>query len=578
MNSLPPGLILIVGSLLAIPLRGRWRAGWLIALPLLSWAHLVFGVSAGSTSWTFMQIDLMPVRVDRLGLVWGHVFHLAAVLSAIYAMHRDDLLSSLMGAMYAGAAIAAVFAGDLLTLFVFWELTAITSVFLIWAGNGPGSYGAGMRYLLMHVGSGVLLFAGAVFQLQATGTVRFGDVNQVGVFLNTLPQLPAVLILLAFGIKAAFPLLHAWLPDAYPEATPSGTVYLSAFTTKMAIYALVRGYAGWEPLIAIGCVMALVPLVYAFLADDIRRCLAYCLNNQLGFMVVAAGVGSELALNGVAAHAVAHILYKGLLFMAAGAVLFRMGTANASELGGVARVMPWTFAAHLIGVAAISAPLFAGFVTKSLSLSAVAKAHHQGAWIALLAATAGVFFVIGMRLTYDVFLAPSGRLSEAKEGTTAMANEAPRNMLVAMTVASGCCIVLGLFPGWLYARLPYVVEYHAYTVPHVVSQLQLMSWAALAFLVVLRWAPYPLARRAVLLDVDWVYRVPLPWGGRFVRGVSGRMAGALEVVVHGGQTRVLELLYAFLSDRGRRGRFPLTGQMAAYAAIMLMIYLLVYYV
>ena len=215
--------------------------------------------------------------------------------------------------------------------------------------------------------------------------------------IEAMPRAAFWLILFAFGVKAAFPLLHAWLPDAYPESTPEGTVYLSSFTTKLAIYALLRGFAGWEPLISVGAVMALAPLIYAYLADDIRRSLAYCLNNQLGFMVVAAGVGSELAINGAAAHAVAHILYKGLLFMAAGAVLFRTKTAHASQLGGLAATMPWTCAAHLVGVAAISAPLFSGFVTKSLSISAVAESHHLAAWLALLAGTAGVFLVCGLR-------------------------------------------------------------------------------------------------------------------------------------------------------------------------------------
>jgi multicomponent Na+:H+ antiporter subunit D len=533
---------------------------------------LLLGVSAGATDWQFMGLDLVPLRVDGVSLVWGHVFHLAALLSAVYAIHDNDRLSAGMGAVYAGASIAGVFAGDLLTLFVFWELTAISSVFLIWAGRSSASYGAGMRYLLVHVGSGVLLFAGAVLFLQTEGNLRFGGVNEIGVFRDSLSQLSGKLLLLAFGIKAAFPLLHAWLPDAYPESTPSGGVYLSAFTTKMAIYALLRGFAGWEPLIAVGCVMALAPLVYALVADDIRRCLAYCLNNQLGFMVVAVGVGSELAINGVAAHAVAHILYKGLLFMVAGAVLYRTGTAKTSELGGLATHMPWTFAGHVIGVAAIATPLFSGFVTKSLSLSAVAEAHHAWAWVALLTATAGVFFVLGLRITYDVFL------SERKSHPdTSSSGEAPWNMRVAMGIAAGCCLLLGLFPEWLYRRLPYPVDYHAYTIPHVVSQLQLMLWSALVFVLLLRFRFYPLAEPGTLLDFDWFYRVPLRALAQRLREVgrwldSQTSTAARRMLGSGGK-----LLERALSDQGSRGHFPSTGQMAMWAAVMLVIYLLVYY-
>ncbi len=574
MNNLPPGLLLILGSGLACLLPRGWRSLAWCALPLVSLIHMLVFVPEGTvTHWTVLDLSLIPIRADRLSAVWGVIFHIAAWLGALYGLHRRDRLELTMGLMYAGAAIASVYAGDLLTLFLFWELTAITSVFLVWAGRSIRGYYAGMRYLLIQVASGVLLLAGAIFQLGDHHSLAFGDLNQVGVFRAQWGDTASLLLLLAFGIKAAFPLLHAWLKDAYPEASPSGTVFLSVFTTKLAIYTLVRGFAGLEVLIGIGCVMAIVPLFYALLEDDVRRALAYCLNNQLGFMVVAAGVGSELAINGAAAHAVAHILYKGLLFMATGAVLYRTGTAKASQLGGLAAQMPVTFACYLVGILAISAPPFCGFVTKTMSMAAVAETHHLGAWISLLLATAGVFLVCGLRITADVFLGGPRESS----GDSATEHPVPWNMQVAMLVTAAGCLLLGLFPGVLYRRLPYAVDYHPYAFSHVAESLQLVVFAGLAFLTLVALRMYPFYVVGELLDVDWFYRRALPailhWTGRhyqaiqrYFRPTTARLGWA-----------IWDWLGLQLADDGRRGRFTPTGRMAMAAAVMLVIYLLLYY-
>ena len=323
LSQVSPGLPLIVLSGIALLLpKNSLRSAYLVALTLLSWAHMHFCVPVGSiVEVESMGLMLTPIRADRITWVWGTVFHFAALLSAIYAWYPRQTVGATLGLIYAGASIASVFAGDLLTLFTYWELTAVSSVFLIWLGGTERSRAAGMRYLLVQVISGVSLLSAAILWLQAEGSLSFGGVGEVGVMLDRVATPAGRLMVLALAVKAAFPLFHAWLPDSYPEASPAGTVFLSAFTTKLAVYALLRAFAGWEPLITVGCVMALMPLVFAALTDDWRRKLAYCLNNQLGFMVVAVGVGSELAINGTAAHAVAHIVYKGLLFMVAGAVL-----------------------------------------------------------------------------------------------------------------------------------------------------------------------------------------------------------------------------------------------------------------
>ena len=365
----PPGLLLIVGAILVPFIKGHMRQVYMLALPILGIFQLMFLEAGTFGTISLFGYELTHVRVDKLSLIFSYIFYVAAALSVIFAWQNDDLVEQASALVYVGAAIGATFAGDLITLFIYWELTAIASVFIIWAGRTDRAYSAAMRYLLIQIVSGVLLAAGAVVRAAETGSVAF---NEIG-----LDSPGGLLILLAFGIKCAFPLLHNWLPDAYPEATPTGTVFLSAITTKLAVYVLARGFAGTEELIWIGAAMAALPIIYAVMENDLRRVLAYSLNSQLGYMVVGIGIGTTLALNGAVAHAVVHILYKGLLFMSIGAVLYRVGSARVSDLGGLRRTMPVTMVFCLIGAGSISAfPIFSAFVSKSLILSAAAKEGH----------------------------------------------------------------------------------------------------------------------------------------------------------------------------------------------------------
>jgi len=347
----------------------------------------------------------------------------------VYALHLEDNLQHVAGLIYAGSAIAAVFAGDLISLFIFWELTAIASVFLIWARRTQTSYHAGLRYLIIQVTSGLILLAGIILHSQQTGEIGF---NHLG-----WSDLGTKLIFIAFGIKCAFPLLHNWLQDAYPEATVTGTVFLSAFTTKLAVYALARGFAGTDMLIWIGALMTIFPIFYAVIENDLRRVLAYSLNNQLGFMVVGIGIGTEMALNGTVAHAFSHILYKSLLFMSMGAVLFRTGTIKGSELGGLYKSMPMTTIFCIIGAASISAfPLFSGFISKSLIITASAEGHYTLTWLVLLFASAGVFHHSGIKIPFFAFFGHDSGIR---------CKEAPLNMLIAMGITAFFCVGIGIF-------------------------------------------------------------------------------------------------------------------------------------
>lgn len=521
---LSPAWTLIFGAALVPLLRGAVRGAWTVLLPLAGMLQLWLLAPGEYGQFAFAGQELLVLRVDRWSTLFGAVFLIAALLNSIYALHVRDAVQPTAGLAYAGAAVGAVFAGDLLTLFVFWELTAITSVFLIWARPGERSYRAGLRYLIVQLGSGMLLLLGALQQLNATGNLRFEHIGLGG------PG--GLLIFLGFGIKCAFPLLHNWLQDAYPEATESGTVMLSAFTTKLAVYALARGFAGQPELIWIGAAMTAFPIFYAVIENDLRRVLAYSLNNQLGFMVVGIGVGTELALNGTAAHAFTHIIYKGLLFMSMGAVLLRTGTIKGSELGGLYKSMPWTTGFCIVGAASISAfPLFSGFVSKSMILSAAAGEGHLVTFLVLLFASAGVFHHSGIKIPYFAFFGhDSGKRCA----------EAPWNMLVAMALAAALCLGVGMFPQPLYAMLPFQVDYLPYTASHVLAQLQLLMFSALAFSVLMRTGIYPPELRSVNLDFDWSYRRLAP---AVVRGVSAAISAGQRLLARG-WSRLLQAVVA----------------------------------
>jgi multicomponent Na+:H+ antiporter subunit D len=559
-GNLPPAFVLILGALLIPLLPGKLRSAYLLALPVLSFLHFVGLPRDYALEWKAFDFTLTVVRIDKLSFVFGVIFHIAAFLSVIYALHVKEALEHVAAMVYVGAAIGALFAGDLITLFVYWELTALSSVFLIWARRTPQAYKAGLRYLAVQVASGVILLAGLILHYRHTRSISFG-------LIGLQPGDPGTyLIFIAFGIKCAFPLLHNWLQDAYPEATVTGTVFLSAFTTKLAVYALARGFPGTEILVPIGAAMTAFPIFYAVIEDDLRRVLAYSLNNQLGFMVVGIGIGTPMALNGTASHAFAHILYKALLFMSMGAVLFRTGKINGSELGGLYKSMPLTAVFCMIGAASISSfPLTSGFVSKSLVIDGAAQGHYVLTWLVLLFASAGVFHHSGIKIPFFAFYAHDSGIR---------CKEAPANMLLAMGLAAALCIGIGVYPQPLYDILPHRVDFAPYKATHVVTQLQLLFFSGLAFTFLKKTGIYPPELRATNLDTDWFYRrLPkLLWQGVGAPALAGlaRCEAALR-------TGLPRLLLGAPAPGGAIGRLPrpwAVSRVVVVVMLTLVVYLL----
>src|SRR5690606_11372036 len=455
-----PFLPFLIAGLLAAVTQGRVRSAIMLAAPLIGGYQLMTGTPGWEQTLQIMDIELVLYREDALSMLFGKLFHLGAFLCVLFSLHVKDKVQHVAGMLYAGSAVGAAFAGDLLTLFLFWELLGLSSTFLVWAARDDKSVSVGMRYLLFQVLSGLLLMAGALWHWTSTGSLAFDEIG--------LASGASWLIFLAFGIKCGFPLLHNWITDAYPASTPTGTVFLCAFTTKVAIYAMARAFPGTDLLIYIGVVMACYPIFFAVIENALRRVLAYSVVNQLGFMVVGIGVGTALALNGAVAHAFNDVLFKGLLFMSMGAVMYVTGRTKATDLGGLYKKMPITTVLCIIGAITISAfPLFSAFISKSMIMTALLEEGHWAVWTAMLFASAGVLEHAGIKIPYFAFFAHDAGLD---------AKEPPLNMRLAMGIAAVLCVAIGCCPGMLYSILRYDAPSSPYDVTHVLTQLQLLAF------------------------------------------------------------------------------------------------------
>jgi len=514
---LHPSIFLILGALVIPFLKGAIQQGYRVALVLI-FVFLVFQMQAGTYGqFQFAGLDIVTGRADKLSLAFAYVFSLITLIATIYSLHVKDNVQHVTSLFYAASATGVAFAGDLITVYVFWELMMLTSVWLIWRHATAKAYTAGYRYLMVHAVGGVTLLAGIVLMYGETGSIAFDHLQT--------RNLAFYLILIGFLVNAAVPPLHAWLSDAYPESTITGAIFLCALTTKAAVYTLIRGYPGTELLLVLGVIMTLYGVTYAMLANDIRRLLAYHIISQVGYMVAGVGMGTAIALNGATAHAFTHILYKALLFMGAGAVMYMTGKSKINELGGLYKYMPATFLLYMVGAASISSfPLFNGFVSKTMIIEAAALDGLAVVWLLLSLASAGTFLSVGLKLPYFTFLNKDVGLKP---------KEAPWNMLLAMGIAAFFCFFIGVYPTWLYNFMPTEVNYNAYSVAHLFWELQFLLFVGLAFFVMIKYLG---GVNKTTLDTDWLYRKAAPIGVHKVAALvrhtwRGFIAGLLGLAV-----------------------------------------------
>lgn len=558
MTSLHPALILIAGALLLPFLRGKARNLTVLSAP--TFALIALWLLPEGKLWQVQWLDyqLAPLAVDKLSRLFATIFLLMAAVGGLFALRQTSRLEVPAAFLYAGSAVGVTLAGDLVTVFLFWEFMAVGSTLVLWSAGTPAAFAASKRYVAVHLAGGVILFAGVAGQIAATGDASFHAMQ--------VDSISTWLILIGFLINAGAPPLSAWLPDAYPEASWSGTVFLSAFTTKTAVYVLLRGFPGTEILIWVGIFMIFYGIVYALLENDMRRILAYSIVNQVGFMITGIGIGTEMALNGAAAHAFSHIIYKALLLMSAGAVLAATNRRKCSELGGLFHSMPITTICGTIGALAISSfPLTSGFVSKSMVTQAAIDGHLQAVWLFLAAASAGVFLHAGIKFPWFVFFQKDSGLRPA---------DPPASLRWAMILFAFLCIALGVYPEPLYALLPYEVNYVPYTAAHVITQLQLLLFSGLAFFVML---DYLKRTPTITLDVDWLWRVAGPEVAKSCRLALVETRAGFANGLANGLASIGALIARQRRPDGMLLRSWPTGSMSLWVMVMLLAHLAIYY-
>jgi len=554
-----PGLVLLVAAALLAVTRGGLRALIALGAPLAAVAFAWAMPEGIHWRTEFLGVETAPFAVDKLSRLFALIFALMTFAGALFALNQERRVELAAAFFYAGSAIGVALAGDLVTVFVFWETMAIGSTLVLWSAATPAAYRASMRYLMVHLFGGMLLFAGVAGQVAQTGSAAFGVIQ--------LDGLHGWFILAAFLVNAAAWPLSAWLPDAYPEASWSGMVFLSAFTTKTAVYVLLRGFPGAELLVYVGLAMVFYGIIYALLENDMRRILAYSIVNQVGFMITGIGIGTEMALNGAAAHAFTHILYKALLLMSAGSVLLVTGRRKCTDLGGLYHSMPLTTTCGIIGALAISSfPLTSGFVSKSMISQAAGDGHLLTVWLLLAAASAGVFLHAGIKFPWFVFFQKDSGLRPP---------DPPWNMRAAMLFVAALCIGLGIGYQPLYALLPYPVDYRPYGGYHVVAQLQLLLFSGLAFFAMLGWLKRTLT---ITLDTDWIYRVLFTRLALDASRATRRGLAASERLGAAAGRALAAPLRALLGTQGLFARTWAVGTMGLGMLLMLLALLLAYYV
>ena len=488
---------MILGAVLLPFLREPFKKIYIVFIPLLTFVYVLY-LNANPGVYGvihFLDWDLTFGRVDNYSTIFGFIMALMAIIGSIYGLHVQNPWHHVAAWFYVAGSLGVIYSGDYLVLFLFWEMMAFASTFLIWLNSEKGSLAAGYRYLLVHTFGGVLLLLGFVLRYQATGDLSFVHMDEQATALYTW------LIMAGLMLNAAVPPLHSWLPDAYSKATAVGAVFMCAFTTKTAVYTLVRAFAGFDILIILGVVMAIYGIVYAIMENDVRRLLGWEIVSQVGYMVAGVGIGTALAINGTCAHAFAHILYKGLLFMGAGAIIHATGKSKFTELGGLYQKMPITLLFMIIGGISVSAfPFFSGFVTKSMIVSASFKEHMLVVGFLLMLVSAGTFLVAGLRLPYLLFFGES----RCSEQTYAKAEDPPWNMQAAMIIAAFFCLLIGTYLPFLYDMLPNSgTTYHPYSQYHLSETLQILSFTALGFYFFHRKIG---PEATISLDLDWFYR------------------------------------------------------------------------
>ncbi|AGB31256.1 monovalent cation/H+ antiporter subunit D [Natrinema pellirubrum DSM 15624] len=394
---------------------------------------------------TFLGFEVVPYYIDDFSRMVGLGLGFLGVCSVIYAYSSEASKTLVAFALvYVASSVGAAFAGDWLVLLFMWELMAVTSTLVVWHYGGD-AVRAGFRYALFHGTGGVLVMLAVAAHYVQTGTFIYDGTG-------IADGIPALLAVLGMGVNVAFIGVHTWLPDTYPRPHIAASVFLSVYTTKTSAFVLYRAFPiGAESDLGIyiaymGGLMSVYGATFALLQHDMRALLSYHIQAQLGYIVAGIGMGawmieSEIAVAGAMSHLFNNILFKSLLFMAVGVVIYRTGEEDLYELGGLWREMPLTAIGFGLGALSITAiPGFNGYVSKGMLFDA-ADPHYYGIeaseplyWLLWLGAIGTLLSFI--KLGYYVFFHGESDVSvpDAKPGQT-----------VAMLGLGAACVLFGVW-------------------------------------------------------------------------------------------------------------------------------------
>ena len=495
MMALHPGIIMILFGILVMLLPRGFRKPLAIIAPVTaSWAFLQMSEKSSLPYELASYIKMEFIHFDSLAWTFMLVFCIIAVLNGIYGIGIQHRYECGMSLVYAGSVMGVILAGDCISLIIFWEISAFASMYVIYCKHDRASARASFRYILVHAFGGNMLLAGLIIYMFHYG-------NELGHLSECIGEPCFWLIAIGIAVNAAIPPLHAWLPDAYPESTATGTVYLSSFTTKAAIYLMLRMMSGLTDLVWIGAIVAIYGACMAIMENGIRRLLAYHIVSQLGMMIAAAGVGEAIGIDAATAHAFTNILFKGVLMMGAGAVIYATGRSNITELGGLAKKMPVTAACFLISSLAIAGlPGLSGFVSKALIMDAVHEAGYTVPALLLTAGGVGTLLSITLKINYFVFFGPCD-----DETVSQVDRKVPFSMNLAMVLGTAATIAIGIFPDKFYALMPYKTIVEPYHMGHVLEYIAIFIGGSIPFFLYLKkMKPHD----EITVDFDWFYRRP----------------------------------------------------------------------
>lgn len=526
MTELHPGLILILTGIVACAVPRTLRKILLVLGPIGALAAALSMNLGTDLTFNFVKDHVFHFyHVDELSYVFCMVFALMAVIGGVYSCHNENRMEALCSMSYAGGALGVALAGDWVTFIFFWELLAVTSVFLVWLNRTPASRRAAFRYILVHMLGGNFLLLGIFLQL-SQGQALVGNI------VGGPHDASFWCIMFGIGLNAAIPPVHAWLVDAYPESTLTGGIFMSSFTTKVAVYGLIRVLAGDQLFMWLGAVMAIYGACYAVMENDMRKLLSYHIISQVGFMVAGAGIGTNLALDGATAHAFSDILFKSLLFMCVSTITYATGIRHINQLGAMAKRMPFVAVCFFIGAFSISGvPLFNGFVSKTITIAAAAEAGHHAIYELLELASVGTFLSITLKMGYFIFLR---KYEEVK-----FIAQVPKNMYAGMGLGAFFCTLYGVMPDLLYRYLPFPgMTYQPFEPEHIISCVQMFAAAAIPFIMFLpRMEPHT----ALSLDTDWFYRKPFAFIIYRLSALCCALSTALSMAWGTGVAKVMKL-------------------------------------